>query len=94
MAKDCRPIYVKDILNVFDYNRDMEKPIYLVEDDDRSILLDSSCIAIDLMSDMQVDSIGIEDDGRLIIYLHDNAICEYWAKYKHRADKKIYEDEE
>ena len=83
MAKDCRPIYVKDILNVFDYNRDMEKPIYLVEDDDRS------SIAIDLMSDMEVDSIGIEDDGRLIIYLHDNSICEYWAKYRHRADKKI-----
>lgn len=89
MAKNVRPIYVKDILNLYDYNRDGEKPIYLVEDDDRSILLDSSCIAIDLMSDMQVDSIGIEDDGRLIIYLHDNAICEYWAKYKHRADKRI-----
>lgn len=83
MAKNWREIYIKDILNLYDYNRDGEKPIYLVEDDDRSILLDSSCIAIDLMSDMQVDSIGIEDDGRLIIYLHDNAICEYWAKYKH-----------
>ena len=93
MAKDVRPIYVKDILNLYDYNRDGEKPIYLVEDDERSILLDSSCIAIDLMSDMQVDSIGIEDDGRLIIYLHDNAICEYWAKYKHRADKRIGDDE-
>lgn len=93
MAKDVRPIYVKDILNLYDYNRDGEKPIYLVEDDDRSILLDSSCIAIDLMSDMQVDSIGIEDDGRLIIYLHDNVICEYWAKYKHRADKRIGDDE-
>lgn len=92
MAKNVRPIYVKDILNLYDYNRDGEKPIYLVEDDDRSILLDSSCIAIDLMSDMQVDSIGIEDDGRLIIYLHDNAICEYWAKYKHRADKRICEE--
>lgn len=89
MAKNWREIYIKDILNLYDYNRDGEKPIYLVEDDDRSILLDSSCIAIDLMSDMQVDSIGIEDDGRLIIYLHDNAICEYWAKYKHRADKEI-----
>lgn len=93
MAKNVRPIYVKDILNLYDYNRDGEKPIYLVEDDDRSILLDSSCIAIDLMSDMQVDSIGIEDDGRLIIYLHDNAICEYWAKYKHRADKRIGDNE-
>lgn len=93
MARNVRPIYVKDILNLYDYNRDGEKPIYLVEDDDRSILLDSSCIAIDLMSDMQVDSIGIEDDGRLIIYLHDNAICEYWAKYKHRADKRIGDDE-
>lgn len=93
MAKNVRPIYVKDILNLYDYNRDGEKPMYLVEDDERSILLDSSCIAIDLMSDMQVDSIGIEDDGRLIVYLHDNAICEYWAKYKHRADKKIGDDE-
>jgi len=86
MAKNWRPIYIKDILNLYDYNRDGEKPIYLVEDDDRSILLDSSCIAIDLMSDMQVDSIGIEDDGRLIIYLHDNAICEYWVKHKHREE--------
>ena len=93
MAKNVRPIYVKDILNLYDYNRDGEKPIYLVEDDDRSILLDSSCIAIDLMSDMQVDSIGIENEGRLIIYLHDNAICEYWAKYKHRADKRIGDNE-
>lgn len=93
MARNVRPIYVNDILNLYDYNRDGQVPIYLVEDDDRSILLDSSCIAIDLMSDMQVDSIGIEDDGRLIIYLHDNAICEYWAKYKHRADKKIGDDE-
>ena len=93
MAKDVRPIYVKDILNLYDYNRDGKKPIYLVEEDDESMLLTSSSIAIDLMKDMQVDSIGIEDDGRLIIYLHDNAICEYWAKYKHRADKRIGDDE-
>lgn len=92
MAKDVRPIYVKDILNLYDYNRDGKKPIYLVEEDDESMLLTSSSIAIDLMKDMQVDSIGIEDDGRLIIYLHDNAICEYWAKYKHRVDKRICEE--
>lgn len=91
MAKNSRPLYVKDVLNLYDYNRDGKYPIYLVEEDEESMLLTSSSIAIDLMSDMQVDSIGIEDDGRLIIYLHDNAICEYWAKYKHRADKKIDE---
>ena len=33
---------------------------------------------------------NIPDSEQLKLY---NAICEYWAKYKHRADKRIGDNE-
>lgn len=74
-----RPIYVRDIIDLYDYNRESDYPVWVSERDDNWNKLLSGSIALDLMSDMQVDSIGARGDV-LCIYLHDNSVSEYWDK--------------
>lgn len=76
-GKKCRPIYLRDIINMYDYNRDGDYPIWISEFDDCWNKLLSGSIAVDVMSDLEVDSIGVRDDV-LLVWLSDNAVTEYW----------------
>lgn len=81
---------VEQIIDLIDYNREGQKYVMISEKDEDWCKVYTDTVMLDLISDMQVDSILAEDDV-IKIYLHDNSVTEYWEQIRLKAKEKRHE---
>ena len=81
---------VGQIIDLIDYNRDGQKYVMISEKDEDWCKVYTDTVMIDLISDMQVDSILAEDDV-IKIYLHDNSVTGYWEQIRQKEKEKGHE---
>ena len=79
---------IADILDLIDRNRSGTEFINLCEYEliDAYSVFRTDSIALDMISDREVDSMGVID-GRMIIYLADETIKDYWESNKKAAQE-------
>lgn len=81
---------VGQIIDLIDYNRDGQEYVMIAEKDEDWCKVYTGTVMLDLISDMQVDSI-LAEDGDIKIYLHDNAVTGYWEQKRQKAKEKGHE---
>ena len=79
---DERRITVKDVIDLFDYNREGYRNVRIIdsESDGDGSLIQTDSVLLEFLAKLPVDSIDAKDNV-IVMYLNTDAVMDAWIRF-------------